>query len=213
MMGRLAIEVLAGTACGPDARAEVSMETPEELLARARRGDGESFRLIFERYTRPLISFIFYMVGERALAEELAQETFLRAYRNLSALREETKLSTWLFGIARNVARESLRARRREPQGYVELDDPAAACVPDAGPSPAGQLFGRELGAAVGAALRALDEDKRLVFVLKFYQQRDYEEIAAITGFSAAKVRNDLHRARGEMRRRLKPYVGGADEV
>lgn len=213
MMGRLAIEMLTGPAAKPGAHAKVSMETPEELIARARRGDGEAFRLLFERYTRPLISFLFYMVGRRALAEELAQETLLRAFKRLGALREEAKLSTWLFGIARNVAREELRSRAREPRESIKLDDPEAALVRDAGPSPASRLYGKELGAAVGAALRALDEDKRLVFVLKFYQQRNYEEIAAVTGFSPAKVRNDLHRARAEMRRRLKDYVGGADEV
>jgi len=215
-MRRLAIELPAVTPASQpgSAQAKGSMETPAELIARARRGDGEAFRLLFERYTRPVISFIFYTVGRRALAEELAQETFLRAYKNLGVLRDETKLSTWLFGIARNVAREELRrARGREPQGSVELDDPAAATLRDEKPSPSSRLFGKELGAAVGAALSALDEDKRMVFVLKFYHQRSYEEIAAVTGFSPAKVRNDLHRARAEMRRRLKPYVGGDDEV
>jgi len=195
------------------AGAKSSMETPAELIARARRGDGESFRLLFERYTRPVIRFIFYMVGRRALAEELAQETFLRVYRNLGALRDETKLSTWLFGIARNVAREELRARGREPRPGVELDDPAARSLPDGAPSPTSRLYGKELSAAVGAALNALEEDKRTVFVLKFYHGRSYEEIAAVTGFSHAKVRNDLHRARAEMRRRLKPFVGGDDEL
>lgn len=216
IMRRLAIELPAATPASQpgSAQAKGSMETPAELIARARRGDGEAFRLLFERYTRPVISFIFYTVGRRALAEELAQETFLRAYKNLGVLRDEAKLSTWLFGIARNVVREELRrARGREPQGSVELDDPAAAHVRDEQPSPSSRLFGKELGAAVGAALSALDEDKRTVFVLKFYHQRSYEEIAAVTGFSPAKVRNDLHRARAEMRRRLKPYVGGDDEV
>jgi RNA polymerase sigma-70 factor (ECF subfamily) len=208
----MAIE-LPAAAGRPEAGAKSSMETPAELIARARRGDGESFRLLFERYTRPVISFIFYTVGQRALAEELAQETFLRAYRSLGALRDETKLSTWLFGIARNVAREELRARGREPRCGVELDDPSAAGLADEGPSPSSRLYGKELGAAVGAALAALDEDKRTVLVLKFYHGRSYEEIAAVTGFSPAKVRNDLHRARAEMRRRLKPYVGGDDEV
>src|SRR5919112_3346092 len=127
-MRRMAIE-LPATAGLPEAGAKSSMETPAELIARARRGDGDSFRLLFERYTRPVISFIFYTVGRRALAEELAQETFLRAYRNLGALREEAKLSTWLFGIARNVARESLRASGREPRCGVELDDPSAASL------------------------------------------------------------------------------------
>src|ERR1700730_5355024 len=94
--------------------AGVLMNSSADLIAHARQGDHEAFRLIFERYSRPVISFIYDMVSNRALAEELAQETFVRAYRNLRTMREETKLSTWLFGIARNVARESLRARVRD---------------------------------------------------------------------------------------------------
>lgn len=96
------------------------MNISEETIARARRGDGEAFRLIFEWYTRPVISFIFYMVNERGLAEELAQETFLRAYKSIGSLRADERLSAWLFGIARNVARESLRSRRSAPQS-VEM--------------------------------------------------------------------------------------------
>ena len=196
----------------PGARAGASMDTSEELIARARLGDEEAFRLIFERYTRPVISFIFYMVGRRELAEELAQETFLRAYRNIGSLRATDQLSSWLFGIAKNVARESLRARAREPRS-VELDDPCVAGLCDRGASPAGRLLDKELGEAVREALAALDEDKRLVFALKVYQQRSYEEISAITGFSLPKVRNDLYRARAEMRRRLSRYRGESDEV
>ncbi|HEV2861942.1 MAG TPA: sigma-70 family RNA polymerase sigma factor [Pyrinomonadaceae bacterium] len=188
------------------------MNISGELIARARRGDEEAFRLIFERYTRPLISFVFYMVGRREAAEELAQETFLRAYKSIASLREDSNLSSWLFGIARNVAREWLRERGREPR-RVEMDDPAVAALRDGSASPAGKLLDKELGAAVGAALGSLDEEKRLVFVLKVYQQRSYEEICEITGFSLPKVRNDLHRARAEMRRRLRRYVGENDEV
>ena len=101
-MERLAMDVmrLEGQ---PGVYAKAAMNTPEDLIARARGGDEEAFRLIFERYTRPVISFIFYMVNQRDLAEELAQETFVRAYKSLNALRDEAKLSTWLFGIAKNI--------------------------------------------------------------------------------------------------------------
>jgi RNA polymerase sigma-70 factor, ECF subfamily len=204
-MERLAVELI-GLARRPAPDAGVSMNFPGELIARARRGDEDAFRLIFERYTRPLISFIFYMVDRRDLAEELAQETFLRAYQSLESLRDAEKLSQWLFGIARNVAREALRSRGREPHS-VEMDDPAVAGLSDDGRSPAGKLLDKELSFAVRSALSALDEDKRLVFTLKVYQQRSYEEICAITGFSLPKVRNDLYRARIEMRRRLRHYV------
>src|ERR1044071_1531513 len=105
----------------PSGRAGALMNSSEELISRARRGDDEAFRLIFERYGRPIISFIYDMVGQRDLAEELTQETFVRAYKNIGGLRDETKLSTWLFGIAKNVARESLRSRHRDDH-RVELD-------------------------------------------------------------------------------------------
>ncbi|HKY04140.1 MAG TPA: sigma-70 family RNA polymerase sigma factor, partial [Blastocatellia bacterium] len=95
------------------------MNKYDDLTARARRGDEDAFRQIFERYGRPIISFIYDMVGQRELAEELMQETFVRAYKNLGGLREETKLSTWLFGIAKNVARESLRSRQKD---YNKVD-------------------------------------------------------------------------------------------
>ena len=98
------------------------MNSSVDLVTRACQGDQEAFRLIFERYSRPVISFIYDQIGDRDLAEELTQETFVRAYRSLKSLREETKLSTWLFGIAKNVARESLRAKIRKKQ-ELDLDD------------------------------------------------------------------------------------------
>src|ERR1044071_1077026 len=191
----------------PGAYAEAAMNSAEDLIARARRGDEEAFRLIFERYTRPIISFIFYMVNRADLAEELAQETFVRAYKNLSALRDEAKLSTWLFGIAKNIAREALRDRHRE-QGRVELGCSTVQEMRAPHASPAVELLDKELSRMVRDALLKLDEDKRMVFTLKVYQQRSYDEIAEITGFSIPKIRNDLNRARAEMRRRLGPYLG-----
>src|SRR5919206_239387 len=109
MMERLAIEAFGEVDGGAVVHTKPAMNSVEHLIARARRGDEEAFRLIFERYSRPIISFIYDMIGDRAHAEELTQETFVRAHRHLSALREEAKFSTWLFSIAKNVARESLR--------------------------------------------------------------------------------------------------------
>jgi RNA polymerase sigma-70 factor (ECF subfamily) len=199
-----------GLAEQPDTCAGALMESGEDLIARARRGDEEAFRLIFERYTRPVMRFIFYMVSERSLAEELAQETFVRAYKNLGALRDDARLSTWLFGIARNVARESLRSNRRQSR-RVEFAHLHA--VSDAKPSPAGELLDKELKDVVRHALGMLDEDKRLVFTLKIYRQHSYHEIEQITGFSIPKIRNLLYRARAEMRRRLSLYLGEEDEM
>lgn len=210
-MKRLAVDELSIEG-RPGARAGVLMNSSADLIARACQGEQEAFRLIFERYSRPIIGFLYDLVSNRELAEELTQETFVRAYRNLASMREETKLSTWLFGIARNVAREALRARARDNH-QVDLDDKAVLELSDTGPVPVESLLGKELNEVVRRSLAALDEDKRLVFTLKVFQQCSYEEIAEITGFSIAKLKTDLHRARSEMRRRIRPYAGVTYEV
>jgi RNA polymerase sigma-70 factor (ECF subfamily) len=200
---------LAGQPCGC---AGALMNSSENLVSHARRGDDEAFRLIFERYSRPIISFIYDMVGQRELAEELTQETFVRAYKNLTGLRDQSKLSTWLFGIAKNVARESIRSRYKEDH-KVGIEDDYVAELSDGGLPPDSQLLNKELNRVIQDALLTLDEDKRTVFTLKVFHQRSYEEIAEITGFSIPKLKTDLHRARAEMRRRIRPYLGVGYEV
>jgi RNA polymerase sigma-70 factor (ECF subfamily) len=182
------------------------MNSSADLVTRACQGDQEAFRLIFERYSRPVISFIYDQVSDRELADELTQETFVRAYRGLKSLRKETKLSTWLFGIAKNVARESLRARIRQNQ-HIDLDDKQVLDLSDQSPVPSSQLLDKEFNEVVQRSLALLDEDKRLVFTLKIFHQCSYEEIAEITGFSIPKLKTDLHRARAEMRQRVGQYV------
>jgi len=211
MMKRLTVDEL-NLEGQPGAFAGTLMNSSADLVTRVCQGDSEAFRLIFERYSRPVISFIFDLVNDRALAEELTQETFVRAYRAMRTMRRETKLSTWLFGIARNVARESIRARIRA-NSHVDLGDKSVMDLSDDKPVPVEGLLSKELNDVIRRSLAALDEDKRLVFTLKVLHQCSYEEIAAITGFSIAKLKTDLHRARAEMRRRVSPYAGVGYEV
>jgi len=210
-MKRLTVDEL-NLEAQPGAFAGTLMNSSADLVTRTCQGDSEAFRLIFERYSRPVISFIFDMVNDRGLAEELTQETFVRAYRAMRTMRKETKLSTWLFGIARNVARESIRARVRA-NSHVHLADKSVMDLSDNKPVPVDGLLSKELNDLIRRSLAALDEDKRLVFTLKVLHQCSYEEIAAITGFSIAKLKTDLHRARAEMRRRISPYAGVGYEV
>ena len=196
----------------PGSYAGTLMNSSADLVTRVCQGDADAFRLIFERYSRPVISFIYDMVNDRGLAEELTQETFVRAYRAIHTMRPETKLSTWLFGIARNVARESLRARARATS-HVDLADKSVMDLSDKKPEPVEGLLSKELNDLIRRSLAALDEDKRLVFTLKVLHQCSYEEIATITGFSIAKLKTDLHRARAEMRRKISPYAGVGYEV
>jgi RNA polymerase sigma-70 factor (ECF subfamily) len=187
----------------PATRAAV--ETTDDIAALARTGDHDAFRRVFDRYARPVTSFIYDMVNQRELAEELAQETFVRAYRGLGSLRDDTKLSTWLFGIAKNVAYESIRSRRRRTM--VGIDEVAEIPESHVHQKPEKELLDKELNGVIQQALSALDDDKRTVFTLKIFQQKSYEEIAEITGFSIPKLKTDLHRARAEMRRRISPYL------
>jgi RNA polymerase sigma-70 factor (ECF subfamily) len=211
MMKRLTVDELSLEG-QPGAFAGTLMNSSADLVTRVCAGDSEAFRLIFERYSRPVISFIFDMVNDRGLAEELTQETFVRAFRAIRTMRRDTKLSTWLFGIARNVARESLRARKRAVS-HLELTDKSVLDLSDNKPVPVDGVLSKELNDVIRRSLAALDEDKRLVFTLRVLHQCSYEEIAEITGFSLAKLKTDLHRARAEMRRRIGAYAGVGYEV
>ncbi len=188
------------------------MDTSADVIERARRGDDEAFRLIFEQHHRFVLRFIYGMVGDLALAEELTQETFMRAHRGLANYREEGKLETWLGGIAKNVVRHASRRRRQEGQ-TVELNERTVGEVNPPHPAPDAQLLTKELRGVLHDALARLDEDKRLVFTLKVLQQRSYDEIAKITGYSVPKLKVDLHRAKAEMRRLIRPRLEMRDEM
>lgn len=181
-------------------------EMDSGVVDRARCGDEEAFQLIFTRYGRPILSFIHNFVQDRALAEELAQETFVRAYRNLGGLSDARRLSTWLFGIARNVVRESVREHRRDER-RIDLDEPESRELESTARLPEGAMLDRELDEVIEQALLELDEDKRIVFSLKILHEMSYEEISRITGHSIGKLKTDLHRARQVMRRRIAPYL------
>ena len=180
----------------------------EPVVALARAGDPEAFRAIFRRYGRPILTFIFHLVGDRARAEELTQETFYRAYRGLEGMRTGVRLSTWLFGVARNVVRESMRERRRTLR-EVGLDDVTPMALHDERAGPDESFITEELQQAIRRSLRSLSEDQRIVFVLKLLNRMRYEEISLITGSSIGKLKTDLHRARQQMRQSLQPYLAG----
>ncbi len=176
------------------------------VLDRARAGDPEAFRDIFQRFGRPILAFIFHFLGDRARSEELTQETFLRAHRGLAQMPVGIKLSTWLFGIARNVAREAIRDQRRRRR-EVGLDDIAFLAVHDEKAGPDENFMSEELQRIIRRALISLSEDQRLVFVLKLFSKMRYEEISLITGSSIGKLKTDLHRARQQMREQLQSYM------
>lgn len=179
----------------------------DKTVARARDGDTAAFGVIFERHSRFVYKFIYAMLGgDRTAAEELTQETFLAAYKSIRDLRAEAQLRTWLCGIAKNVVYKSFRARRQERlNGGGEVEPADAADWKN--PPPDEEFLGKELNRAICSALARLDEDKRLIFILKELQHLSYKEIAEITGSTIPKLKTDLHRAKLALRRALRPYL------
>jgi len=180
-------------------------------VRRARDGDPDAFRALFQRYARPIMAFLYNMLGERSRVEELTQETFCRAYRGLGNLRDGTRISTWLFGIARNVAHEAMRERGRNLR-LVGLEDGDAGVIRDVRAGPDDRYLAAELRQVLCRSLERLSEDRRAVFVLKMLHNLPYQEIAEITGSSIGKLKTDLHRARQQLREILLPYMAGQGE-
>ena len=167
----------------------------------------EDFEAIFRRYAKPLMGFLYSLTGDGSCAEELTQETFIRAFCNFDSRRGTSSISTWLFGIAYNVAREALRERSRT-QRCVEFKESELRKLEDPRQKPDQQSISREMAGKIQSALAGLPEDHRVVFILKMVHRLQYEDISSITGASIGKLKSDLHRARLEIRQRLRPYLG-----
>ena len=180
----------------------------ESMVEEARTQGPDAFRPIFIRYSKPVLMFIYSLIGDRDRAEELTQETFIRAYRKLHTIRESSRFSTWLFGIARNVVRETIRAKYRHA-GKATPFELVSPHHPDTKAKPDEQVISDELCRMIREALLKLPEDQRVVFVLKLIASKRYEEISEITGASIGKLKTDLHRARHRMREELHPYLHG----
>lgn len=184
----------------------------ETIVAQAQRGDKEAFGLIFEQNHRFIYKFIYAMLGDHGVAEELTQETFLGAYKNLNSLREEAALKTWLCSIAKNTVYKSFRSRRKEgKQSEEEVE--TLNLVDYKNPKPDERFLNKELNGLIGEALAKLDEDKRIVFILKEIQQLSYNEISEITGDTIPKLKTDLFRAKIKMRTMLQPYLEVKNEL
>lgn len=184
----------------------------ESIIARAQSGDKESFGVIFEMHHRFIYKFIYAMLGEHSLAEELTQETFLGAYRTIGALRNDATLRTWLCAIAKNVVHTSFRRKRKE--GRKSDDEIENLRLSDEKtPLPDTQILNKELNETILSALGKLSEDQRMIFILREIQDLSYKEIADITGKSIPKLKTDLFRAKIEMRTLLRPYVEAKNEL
>jgi RNA polymerase sigma-70 factor, ECF subfamily len=186
-----------------------------DVVALAQHGREPAFREIIRRYERPLFSLIYRMVRDRETAEELTQDTFLKALNHIDRYRADFKLSSWLFKIGNNVAIDHLRKRRLAtvsvsgaPHAASEAEVEATSFeIASSAPSALDRLESRELGSAIERAIAALRPEYRSCILMRHVEGRSYEEIATTLDLPLGTVKTYIHRARLELRRALGPEV------
>lgn len=177
--------------------------TDAELVGRTLAGSSDAFRVLVERYQRPVLSLIARMVGDLSLAEDLSQEVFIKAYRKLATFDTGRKLSSWLFKIAHNTTIDHLRRARLDtvPLLATSADgEESWEVVPaseDQGPERRAERSQLETGLTV--ALGRLRPRYREILLLRFQQGLAYREIAEVTGLAMGTVKVQLHRARKQL--------------
>jgi RNA polymerase sigma-70 factor (ECF subfamily) len=174
----------------------------DALVLRAARGDATAFRRLYERDAPRLYRFLGELLRDNAAADEALQEAFVRAHARLSTLREPGKWRSWLYGIARLVVMEMWRAR-----GGPSLDDLPESAEPGTLATPEQALMGAQAQEALSSALADLKPGRRTALMLAAEQGMPYEEIAEVMGWSLAKVKVEIHRARRELRARLSVHL------
>lgn len=179
-------------------------------MLRVRAGDEASFEILLAKHRGPIVSYLTRMVGDQAIAEELAQETFLRVYRARDGYEPTAKFTTWLYRIATRLALNSIRDRRHE-RGRLSFDQPREN-APDLEPvdvraNSEQRLVDAARLDAIRQAIATLPEKQRAAVLLHKYQELDYGRIAAALGCSVPAVKSLLFRAYETLRERLAPLA------
>lgn len=191
-----------------EARPPLREATDQEVVLEARQGREAAYRELIRRYERPVFSLIYRMVRNRELAEDLAQETFVKVLNAIESYRPEFKFSSWVFKIANNTAIDHLRRRELDT---LSLDGSPHAATPDSveatalqvgdtAESPLEEVEARELGGAIEEGIRQLRPEYRTCILLRHVEGRSYEEIAEIMNLPLGTVKTYIHRARNELR-------------
>ena len=185
------------------------------LVERVLAGDKRAFDVLVLKYQRRIERLIARMVRDHALVEDIAQETFLRAYRALYQYRGDAQFYTWLYRIAINTAKKFLLERKRDPLTMLvsqENDDKKDETFrhqnePISEETPDSVLAARQIAAAVEAGLAALPEDLRQAVTLREIEGLSYEEIATLMNSPIGTVRSRIFRAREAISSRLRPLL------
>jgi RNA polymerase sigma-70 factor, ECF subfamily len=191
-------------------RANVS-ETDEAAIQRVRAGESDAFRILVERHGRSLFRLAYRITGNEADADDVVQESFIRAYRGLPQYDGRATFQSWIYRIASNYALDLLAARKRRNWEQLEGNDEHAGpleSLPAAGASPERLALNGQLRQHVEAAMGGLTELERAAFVLRHFEGLPLEEIGGALGISMNSVKQGIFRAVQKMRTALRPVAG-----
>ena len=176
------------------------------VLARARQGDGEAFRALVERHSRSVFRLAFRMTGNEQDAEDVVQEAFLRAYKQLGRFESRANFGTWLYRITANCAVDLMRARQaRHDQSRGESLDEAAVEFRTDAPDPERLSESSEVQRRVAAAMAALSPLERAAFTLRHHEGRSIDEISRMLGLGTSAAKHSVFRAVKKLRVALEP--------
>jgi RNA polymerase sigma-70 factor (ECF subfamily) len=184
-----------------------------EIMLRVREGDDGGFNFLIEKYRKPIVNFMYRMVHNQAVAEELAQEVFLRVYRSRQTYRAEAKFTTWLYRIATNLGVNHARDTKQERAAqtiYLDQPDPETGTTPDVAdmhPGAEEEMVKDERMRAIRKHVMALPERQRTAVLMHKYQGLDYKEIGQVLRLSESATKSLLFRAYQTLRERLKEFV------
>lgn len=194
--------------------ADASGDDPDRdlrLMARVREGDEDAFQELVEAHQQRVVATCARMLGDDTEAEDVAQQVFIRIWKNASRWEPTAKFTTWLYTILRNLVFNECRRRSRHPAHSLEAaqDDPdIPQQFEDEGVKPADvRMLDLEMQEAVAKAIEELPEVQRMAIILRRYQDVSYEEIAAVLELTVPAVKSVLFRARTELREKLRKYL------
>ncbi len=179
--------------------------TDVAAVSRARDGDADAFRLLVERHSRSIFRVAWRMTGNEHDADDVVQETFLRAYRQIDGFEERANFSTWLHRIAVNCSLDLLRARQRHDKQYTTSDELLDAA--SGAPEPDRVVLSAEVQRQVAAAMKLLSDNERTAFVLRHFEGMPVEEIGKTLGIQVNAAKHTIFRAVRKLRDSLEPLV------
>lgn len=183
------------------------------IMLELRAGNMAGFDYLIQKYRKPIIRFMYRMVHNQAVAEELAQEVFLRVYRSRETYRAEARFSTWLYRIATNLGVNHARDTRRERSAstvYLDEPDPETGTTPDVAdttPDVEAKILRRERMEAIRQHVMALPERQRMAVLMHKYEGMDYRQIGEVLKLSESATKSLLFRAYQTLREKLKDFI------